>query len=75
MTDLNDPNHWRKRAAEMRELAERMRDPGVRNTVLKMAADYGLLAQEAEAALARAAKRDADRASEESKAGGESENR
>jgi hypothetical protein len=53
MTDLNDPNHWRKRAAEMRELEEKMRDQGVRNTVLKMAADYGLLAQEAEAALGK----------------------
>ena len=58
MGELDDPNHWRGRAAEMRELAERIRDQGVRNTVLKMAADYGLLAQEAEAALARSAKRD-----------------
>jgi len=57
MSDLDDPNHWRKRAAEMRELAEMMRDQGVRNTILKMAADYGLLAQEAEAALAKSARR------------------
>jgi hypothetical protein len=57
MGDLDDPNHWRKRAAEMRELAETMRDQGVRNTILKMAADYGLLAQEAEAALAKSARR------------------
>ena len=56
MTDLNDPNHWRKRAAEMRELAETMKDQGVKNSVLKMAADYGILAQEAEAAQAKAAK-------------------
>jgi hypothetical protein len=57
MGDLNDPNHWRRRAAEMRELAETMKDQGIRNSVLKMAADYGLLAQEAEATLAKAAKR------------------
>ena len=43
----DDPNHWCKRAAEIRELAEKMTDPKDREALLKLAADYDKLSQRA----------------------------
>jgi hypothetical protein len=44
----NDAKHWRVRAAEMGALAETMNDAGVRALMLKLADDYGNLADRAE---------------------------
>jgi hypothetical protein len=41
---LNDPAHWRKRAAEARASAEEMTDPEAKLTMLAIAADYEKLA-------------------------------
>ena len=41
----DDPAHWRKRADEIRQLAEKMTDPKERETLLKLAAEYEKLAQ------------------------------
>jgi hypothetical protein len=46
---LNDPEHWRERAKAMRELSAEMLDPESRNLMLKIADDYEVLAQRAEA--------------------------
>jgi hypothetical protein len=51
---VNDPKHWRDRAAEMRALAETMKDVETQAIMLRLAADYDKLADRAEA---RGAKR------------------
>jgi len=43
----DDPVHWRKRADEMRQLAETMSDMKSREALLKLAGDYDKLAQRA----------------------------
>ena len=53
---FNDPNHWRRRAAEMRHLAQEMDDPESKQIVLKLAEEYGVLAKRAEQRLAGAPK-------------------
>ena len=45
---INDPEHWRARAAEARAVAEHMPDPEARQTMLSIAADYEKLAKRAE---------------------------
>ena len=44
-----NPKHWRQRAGVARVHAEEMRDPIARENMLRIAADYDLLAQRAEA--------------------------
>ena len=41
---VNDPKHWRDRAAEMRALAQEMTDAQARATMLRLAHDYDSLA-------------------------------
>jgi hypothetical protein len=45
---VNDPKHWRDRAAEMRRLAAEMKGTNVKKLILKLAADYDLFAKRAE---------------------------
>jgi hypothetical protein len=45
---LNDPTHWRARAAEMRALADETNDIEASRLILKLAEDYERLAQRAE---------------------------
>jgi hypothetical protein len=46
---LYDPEPWRKRAEELRAVAEGMKNPATRLTLLRLADDYDLLAQRSEA--------------------------
>jgi hypothetical protein len=46
---INDPEHWRDRAREKRELAERLRNEQAKQTVLRVANEYERLAEQAEA--------------------------
>ena len=45
----NDPEHWRKRAEEARELAHKMTDPVGKSAMLEIAENYEQLAEQAEA--------------------------
>jgi hypothetical protein len=45
---LNDAQHWRDRAAEMRALSAEMKDFEARTLMLKLANDYDKLADRAE---------------------------
>ena len=46
---LNDPRHWRERAEEARTRADQIGDPKSKNAMLRIAHDYELLAERAEA--------------------------
>jgi hypothetical protein len=46
---LNDPEHWRERAEEARTRADQIGDPKSKNAMLRIANDYELLAERAEA--------------------------
>ena len=45
---INDPEHWLQRAVQMRILADEIDDEPARETVLRIANDYGSLAERAE---------------------------
>ena len=45
---LDDPSHWRMRAAEARVIAAEMKDPEARRTMLEVATHYDVLAKRAE---------------------------
>jgi hypothetical protein len=48
---LNDPGYWRNRADELRAIAENVKDPTAKATLLGCAQDYDLLAERAEERL------------------------
>jgi hypothetical protein len=45
---LEDPDHWRRRATEVRAIAEQMDDPKERLAMQRIAERYDLLAMRAE---------------------------
>ena len=47
MSLLDDPAHWRTRAAEARAIAAEMKDPSARRTMLEVATHYDVLAERA----------------------------
>jgi hypothetical protein len=47
-SSINDPEHWRARAEEMRRLAEDMKDAATKEMMLHIARDYENLAVRAE---------------------------
>ena len=42
---VNDPRHWRDRAAQMRAMSDWMKDAETKATMLKLAEDYDKLAE------------------------------
>jgi hypothetical protein len=48
MPDRFTPEYWRSRAEEVRTIAEQLRDKFSRETMLRIAQDYEVLAQRAE---------------------------
>ena len=48
-TFLNDPRHWRERAEEARSRADQITEPQSKNAMLRIAHDYEVLAERAEA--------------------------
>jgi hypothetical protein len=53
---VNNPDHWRKRAEEMRALALETTYPGGKQLMLKLAWEYEMLAKRAEERSAGAPK-------------------
>jgi hypothetical protein len=47
-SSINDPEHWRARAEEMRRLAEDINDAATKEMMLRIARDYETLAVRAE---------------------------
>ncbi|HWI28136.1 MAG TPA: hypothetical protein VN668_14275 [Stellaceae bacterium] len=52
MSSLNDPRRWRLRAEELRTIADNCSTPEARAPLLRLAKDYELLAERAEARAA-----------------------
>jgi len=50
---INDPKHWRKRAREVRIVADELTDPDAKRRMLRMVDDYEELARRAERRLKR----------------------
>jgi hypothetical protein len=48
---VNDPRHWRARAAQMRAMSDRMKDAKTKATMLKLAEDYDKLAERVDSSL------------------------
>jgi len=59
MSSLNDPRRWRMRAEELRTIADNCSTPEARATFRRLADDYELLAQRAEARAAASRDREA----------------
>jgi hypothetical protein len=53
---IHDPEHWRKRAEDMRTLADQMNDKDSKQMMLGIAEDYEKLAKRAEERLKSSAK-------------------
>ena len=51
---LNDPNRWRQRAKEARDLAELIENPDAKQNMLRAAEHYEFLAKHAEEQLGAA---------------------
>jgi DNA-binding TFAR19-related protein (PDSD5 family) len=45
---VNNPQHWRDCAKDVRAMVENMIDPGAKETLLKVAASYDDMAKKAE---------------------------
>jgi hypothetical protein len=45
---LNDPKYWRDRGEELRAIAENLKNPEAKATILECARDYDVLAERAE---------------------------
>ena len=45
---INDPEHWLERAEQMRNFADELDDEQAKETMLRIANDYGRLAKRAE---------------------------
>jgi hypothetical protein len=44
---LDDPDHWRERAAESRKIAEQLDEPLAKAAMLRIAQDYDRIAEQA----------------------------
>jgi hypothetical protein len=47
-TPLNDPAHWRQRAQETRDIADKLDDPAAKRAMLEVAQQYDQIAAIAE---------------------------
>jgi hypothetical protein len=54
---IYDPGHWQRRAEEAREVADSLKDPEARKSMLKIANEYERLAQRARERAAKGAPR------------------
>jgi hypothetical protein len=50
---FNDPEYWRRRAEEARDIAEQMKDMPSKDVMLRIAKDYERLAKRAEERVIR----------------------
>jgi hypothetical protein len=50
---LEDPDHWRQGAEETRTLADQLTDPEAKAAMLRIAADYDRLGEQAQKRLAK----------------------